>query len=410
MVNMKHLGVHQGDCREVMKAWPDGIIDCVVTSPPYFGLRDYGTGRWEGGANDCAHSPANTPAMRGKQSSTIMGGKTTTGHAKEGFKAVCKCGARRIDSQIGLEESPQAFVEEMVALFREIRRVLKDDGTVWLNLGDSYAQTGTGTQGKNGQRASRRHTQATLVKRTPDIKPKDLIGIPWRVALALQADGWYLRQDIIWHKPNPMPESVTDRCTKAHEYIFLLTKSAKYHFDQQAILEPISASTAKDARLTRDGYSTGRPERGFPGSASQGGGLLVRKAKGNSKTFRGGGAYTGNASFDNSSQKERESHGNVPNETGLRNKRSVWTVSTKSFKGAHFATFPIDLITPCVLAGCRKAGVVLDPFCGSGTTGVVAKNHGRKFIGIELNPKYVAMAKQRISRAEFQPDMFKELG
>ena len=244
--------------------------------------------------------------------------------------------------------------------FREVRRVLRPDGTLWVNVGDSYA-TNSGNQPPTNTRNSCGHT----AKRVPQgYKKKDLIGIPWQLAFALRADGWYLRQDIIWQKPNCMPESVSDRCTKSHEYIFLLSKSAHYYFNAAAISEPVTS------------------------------------AKGNARTFRGGGAYTGGRSHDNSAQVERESHGNSKNKTGRRNKRSVWSVSTNGFRGAHFATFPEKLIEPCILAGCPEGGVVLDPFAGSGTAGVVAKRMGRGFVGCEINPSYVEMAARRIEEVE----------
>ena len=264
-----------GDCIESMRGLPDQSVHTCVTSPPYFGLRDYGH-----------------------------------------------------DGQIGLEPTPDAFVAKLAEVFREVRRVLRDDGTLWLNLGDSY---GVG---------------------------KQMLGIPWRVAFALQADGWYLRQDIIWHKPNPMPESVIDRCTKAHEYIFLLSKSQRYYFDAEAIKEP-SAYFGKDAR---SGMGNIRYE---------------------GKRTEGDAAANGQQSFV------------TINET--RNKRSVWTVTTKPFKGAHFATFPPDLIEPCIKAGCPEGGTVLDPFGGSGTTGMVAQRHRRKFVLCELNPEYARMAEDRIA-------------
>lgn len=229
-----------------------------------------------------------------------------------------------------------------------------------MNVGDSYA-TKSGSQPPTNTRNSCGHT----AKRVPQgYKKKDLIGIPWQLALALRADGWYLRQDIIWQKPNCMPESVSDRCTKSHEYIFLLSKSERYYFDAAAISEPVTS------------------------------------VKGNARTFRGGGAYTGGRSHDNSAQVERESHGNSENKTGRRNKRSVWSVSTNGFRGAHFAVFPEKLIEPCILAGCPEGGVVLDPFAGSGTTGVVAKRMGRGFVGCEINPSYVEMAARRIAEVE----------
>jgi site-specific DNA-methyltransferase (adenine-specific) len=259
-----------------------------------------------------------------------------------------------VPAEIGLEPTPDEFVAALVEVFREVRRVLRDDGTVWLNLGDSYAQSGgAGAQGTTGQRASRTFTaNGTLRAKNQDgIKPKDLIGIPWRVAFALQADGWYLRQDIIWAKPNPMPESVRDRCTKSHEYIFLLSKSPRYYFDHGAIKEPVAASTVK--RL-----SSGAPPR-------MGGDKYGDDGRDEART-KSGEAYTG---LD-----------------GMRNKRDVWTVATRPYREAHFATFPPALIEPCVLAGCPEGG----------TTGLVAEQHGRHSVLCELNPEYAAMAAARI--------------
>jgi len=298
-----------GDCIEMMKTLPDQSVNCCVTSPPYFGLRDYGH-----------------------------------------------------DGQIGLEETPEAFVQKMVEVFREVNRVLRDDGTLWLNLGDSYAGSGKCRNGDGSPNVDPLSKQATsagtiigkLIKsHTPDCKPKDLIGIPWRVAFALQADGWYLRQDIIWHKPNPMPESVTDRCTKAHEYIFLLSKSARYFYDAPSIEE--------DAKWERWGNQT------------------------ENKKHIGTARHLGGKTFAELPIRDK------------KNKRSVWSVPTKSYSGAHFATFPPNLIRPCILAGCPTGGTVLDPFGGSGTTGQVAMEEGRKSILCELNPEYVHLMNQRLN-------------
>lgn len=361
----------QGDVIEALRSLPKGFIHTCVTSPPYWGLRDYG-----------------------------------------------------VPGQIGLEPTPEEYVEKMVEVFREVRRVLRDDGTLWLNLGDSYASKPCGGIGHN---AKVRNTKKAIQKSAgvpAGLKPKDLVGIPWRVAFALQADGWYLRSDIIWHKPNAMPESVKDRPTKAHEYIFLLSKSPKYYYDADAIRE------AHTDKTRHKGDWKNRPNNG------EGfGGLNV----------------TGD-------------YGRMGNHPKGRNKRTVWTVSTKPFKGAHFAVFPPDLIEPCILAGapekacphcgapwrreverepqfktrldaigrrtgkaldsdyrgigCYRAkfkgwkptcqcenndgserGIVLDPFFGSGTTGVVAEKHGRQWIGIELNPDYIEIAKKRLNAA-----------
>lgn len=298
-----------GDALEKLRELPPESVHACVTSPPYYNLRDYG-----------------------------------------------------IDGQIGREQTPEEYVAKLVDVFREVRRVIRQDGTAWVNIGDSYA-TRSGPQPPTNTRNSCGHTE----KRTPSgYKYKDLIGIPWLLAFALRADGWYLRQDIIWNKSNCMPESVRDRCTKSHEYIFLLSKSERYYFDLQAIKEPAGA-------------------------------------KGNARTFRGGGAYTGGQSFNNSAEVDRESHGNTKNEAGTRNKRDVWTVSTTGFRGAHFAVFPEKLIEPCILAGCPAGGTVLDPFTGSGTTGVVAKRLGRIFVGCEINPVYYEMATRRISETKMPP-------
>ena len=299
----------QGDCIEQMRALGDQSIHCVVTSPPYFGLRDYD-----------------------------------------------------MEGQIGLEDTPDAYVARLVGVFREVRRVLRDDGTLWLNLGDSYASTGGHTaQGAGSQRVGRSNAgvqnDGKGFSGGGGIKAKDLMGIPWRVAFALQADGWYLRQDIIWHKPNPMPESVKDRCTKAHEYIFLLSKSPRYWWDAEAMKEPA--------------IHKGR----------------VVKAS-------GAGSKNANAGFGSDTKKGFTKHDTLVGET--RNRRSVWTVTTKPYKGAHFATFPPDLIEPCVLSGCPVGGIVLDPFGGSGTTAGVALKHGRNAVICELNPKYTAFAPARV--------------
>jgi len=299
-----------GDCRSILSGLPDQSIHCCVTSPPYFGLRDYG-------------------------------------HA----------------GQIGLEQTPDAYVAELVAVFREVRRVLRDDGTLWLNLGDSYNAAGrTGHGSRDGfKQATNRASASGFDNCRPSVsqlKEKDLIGIPWRVAFALQADGWYLRQDIIWAKPNPMPESVTDRCTKAHEYIFLLSKSARYYYDAAAIAEPFA-----DERMGASGVKFGVPEQ-YADDAGRGGDQGLSKFNGTDRTGR--------------------------------NRRSVWTVATQPFKEAHFATFPPALIEPCILAGCPEGGTILDPFGGAGTTGLVADRLNRNAILIELNPEYATMAHARI--------------
>ena len=346
-----------GDVIEKLKEIPDQHINTCVTSPPYWGLRDYGTAEWKGGDSDCDHIKGTLQS----QKSTLHPGsnnkndkRTTTGMP---YSDICgKCGAIRQDNQIGLEKTPELYVDKMVKVFREVRRVLRDDGTLWLNLGDSYAANqgdGFDTNKDGGER--KRLSASPKVK--SGLPPKNLVGIPWRVAFALQADGWYLRQDIIWHKPNPMPESVKDRCTKAHEYIFLLSKSQKYYYDHEAIKEPADTPVNSKSKC----------------------GFGSLEGKNNTIEY----------SHSNKTGKRWE-------KTDTRNKRSVWTVSTKPFSGAHFATFPPNLIEPCILAGCPKDGIVLDPFFGAGTTGIVSLKNGRNYIGIELNSEYAEMAENRI--------------
>ena len=268
-----------------------------------------------------------------------------------------------VPAELGLEPTPDAYVANMVAVFREVKRVMRDDGTLWLNLGDSYFSDTKGSGGKcvlagaGKAMTEARYHQPRKYERS-GLKPKDLIGIPWRVAFALQADGWWLRQDIIWHKPSPMPESVTDRCTKAHEYIFLMSKSARYYFDAKAIAEEaVKSDFTSRYRKPQDGLKTVNPNRN-DGSTKATGGFPSDD-------------YTN------------------------RNRRSVWTIATSPYKGAHFATFPQDLVKPCILAGCPVGGTVLDPFGGSGTTALVANMLGRKAVLCELNPKYVELMHER---------------
>ena len=332
-----------GDCIEGLRTLPDASVHCCVTSPPYWGLRDYGH-----------------------------------------------------DGQIGLEATPEAYVARMVEVFREVRRVLRDDGTLWLNLGDSYCSQGgerkygssDGATGR-GEAVGKRLTNVSGFcdgtwdwiesnptgdwatdewlaelrnQRTTSLKPKDLVGIPWRVAFALQADGWWLRQDIIWYKPNPMPESVRDRCTKAHEYVFLLTKSERYFYDAEAVSEAATCDRVRGPASHPDTVST----------------------NGNDGLSR------------------RDSN-------GTRNRRSVWTVTTKPYRGAHFAVMPPDLVKPCIEAGCPEGGAVIDPFAGSGTTLAVAAELGRNAIGCELNPDYIELAERRILDARQSVALFEAM-
>lgn len=322
-----------GEARSALSKIESGSVRCCVTSPPYYRLRDYGS-----------------------------------------------------EGQIGLEHTPEQYIQKLVKVFQEVRRVLSDDGTLWVNIGDSYAGSGKGSAAYPDQLSEKQRSNAgmcgakkVLQCDTSSYKRKELIGIPWMLAFALRADGWYLRQDIIWAKPNPMPESVKDRCTKSHEYIFLLTKSPRYYFDAEAIKEP---AVGFDVSLPAGSKGTMYPNS--------------RRRKGNARTFRGGGVYTNNQSFFNSREVEKGSTGNVPNLTGKRNKRDVWTVATRGYKGAHFATFPEQLITPCILAGTEAGDTVLDPFSGAGTTGIAALRNGRSYIGIEINPSYTELQEQRI--------------
>ena len=349
-----------GDCITGMRTLDDQCINTVVTSPPYFGLRDYGTATWEGGDTSCDHVHSYN-----KQTGVL------SNHDQDGWKKlyqdICgKCGASRIDQQIGQEQSPEEYVDRLVDVFREVKRILRDDGTLWINLGDSYA--GNNSQASNNGRAGYGTPRERIVNRTGQgLKPKDLIGIPWRVAFALQSDGWYLRQDIIWHKPNPMPESVTDRCTKAHEYIFLMSKNEHYYYDSEAIREESKWGSWNSADVFKKNTKWGR-----------------------SSDQKTSGQY-------NSSHPDKEQTG--------RNKRSVWTVNTKPYAEAHFAVYPTKLIEPCILAGCPVGGTVFDPFTGSGTTGFVSLSHNRNFIGTELNPEYIKIAEHRLSAIQHRMEL-----
>lgn len=434
-----HHRIIIGDCMEGMAGLPDGSVHCCITSPPYWGLRDYGTAEWDGGDPECDHD------QRRRERDPESKSASNAGASRDGVAGSdhCrKCGARRIDQQLGLEATPDEYVAKMVAVFREVRRVLRDDGTLWLNLGDSYSSGGRdsyGTFSPDSKQASHAAIKSSpRPGNPPGLKPKDLCGIPWRVAFALQADGWYLRQDIIWAKPNPMPESVTDRCTKAHEYVFLLTKSARYYYDAEAIKEPHATPLHAPGNLPRN---------------------------------TGGGQDFGDG---------RESA--IWGSPNGRNRRSVWTVPTAPYSEAHFATYPPKLIEPMILSGtsakgcCAACGApwervvergelvadadgykprgnkrgdafvknamapagatkghpnfhyertttgwqptctcnaaiipatVFDPFGGSGTTAAVALQHGRNAILCELNPEYAAMAERRIGMAT-RPDTYRD--
>jgi DNA modification methylase len=350
-----------GDCRETMRKWASQGVKAqtCITSPPYYGLRDYGTAKWDGGDPDCEHSISMPTKWNDPKRGTVL--RPEVGH-RGGSSSNCHlCGAKRIDEQIGLEDTPDEYIKNMVEVFRCVWDVLEDDGTLWVNIGDSYCNSnGFARASPEYQREGRNNMPANDRKldklHATGLKTKDLIGIPWMLAFALRADGWYLRQDIVWSKPNPMPESVQDRCTKAHEYIFLLSKSHKYHFDHVAIKEPMK----------------GEPE------------ARDKNAEGYQADYSKG---------DRFSKGER-----VFGADGMANKRSVWTVNTKPYSGAHFAVFPTELIEPCILAGAPLGGIVLDPFMGSGTTAQVAQNLGRQYIGCELNPDYGKLQKKRTAQ------------
>ena len=364
-----------GNALILLKQMPDAIIDCCVTSPPYWGLRDYGH-----------------------------------------------------EEQIGMEETPDKFVQSLVEVFAEVKRVLKPEGTLWLNLGDTYSAHKDCKSVSDSLRKGGRSEEANVIEKgksssrnsqmlkSVGLKNKDLIGVPWAVAFALRSNGWWLRQDIIWHKPNPMPESVTDRCTKSHEYIFLLSKSAKYYFDLEAIQEE---ATGYDGR--KDTFFKGSTKY-LNGFAPEGTSEQTLAKKGHERWKKRGhkekDGETGLSEHhrnDIFTKRKNDGTNHGGNGTGfqdhsgysnlenpyIRNKRSVWTVNTKPYADAHFATFPEDLIMDCIKAGCPKRGLVLDPFMGAGTTALVSRKLGRNYVGIELNEKYIKIANDRL---------YKELG
>jgi site-specific DNA-methyltransferase (cytosine-N4-specific) len=349
--------VHLGDARHVLAELPAESVQCVVTSPPYYGLRDYGTGTWDGGADDCDHIAAPHSSMRPERSratSSTFHGSMSTNHSTAAgtpYRDVCgKCGAARVDRQIGLEPSPAEYVETMRAVFAEARRVLAKDGTLWLNIGDSYSSA------KSGEQSGTTDNPLVTMKRAAVtmLPAKNLLGIPWRVAFALQNDGWTLRNDIIWAKPNAMPESVTDRLSTRYEHVFLFSKSRRYWFDLDAVREPHVVSD--EDRGIRNGRNQFRGQH----------------------AMRPGGPNAGR------------------NAIGGRNPGDVWTIPTSPFPGAHFATMPPELVKRCIATGCPLGGTVLDPFAGSGTTLMVARRMLRRSVGIELNAAYVPLIWERI--------------
>ena len=470
-----------GDSLSILRTLPDESVQTCVTSPPYWSLRDYGVTpqAWGGdtghrhvwGAQVVKHATNHTDKRRWAHG-TNGRGEEQPAEKRPGWKRqfvgqgnFCKCGAWR--GALGLEPTPELFVAHLVEVFREVKRVLKADGTAWINLGDSYA-TGAGKANVPGGGYRGAHDPDPKLgkwagpycqpNRMPidGLKPKDLVGMPWRVAFALQSDGWYLRSDIIWHKANPMPESVTDRPTKAHEYLFLLTKSARYFYDAAAIKEPTSpdtharysrgrskthkyadggpghqtiAATFEHMRVGREGKNSRMHVDRDPAHLKYGSGNKVRKVadgsdgrlatnlgrnvpwtddgQGRNKRDvwteeawkRGPGVNPKCAEPGRGIKQNSSFCAVVKDVVDSRNKRTVWKVASSPFKGAHFATFPAKLIEPCILAGSQVGDVVLDPFSGAGTTGLVAQEHGREYLGIELNPEYVAMAEARLAKA-----------
>jgi DNA modification methylase len=439
--------IYQGDALAVLAGLPSESVHCCVTSPPYWGLRDYGTATWEGGDAECAHeNTAGTKTFGNPKFNQSRPSREATQTADHYYREECgKCGAKRIDSQLGLEATPEEYITRMVAVFHEVKRVLRADGTCWVNMGDSYHN---GDKGGWNTKDSLREESPGIKWGAPHrmpqkgLKPKDLCGIPWMLAFALRADGWYLRSDIIWAKPNPMPESVTDRPTKSHEYLFLLSKSQSYYYDAEAIKEPASIGSVE--RWSGSGEGS-------------------KRKPGDKDLLRGENMAKPDTPF---------SQNNDFLENG-RNKRTVWTVATQPTPDAHFATFPEELIKPCILAGtsekgcCSRCGApwerqvepseacaknlgkgyhdhkfdgiqyglrqsgggpksisaeyvttgwqptctcaatvtrctVLDPFFGSGTTGLVARMNGCKTIGIELNPAYIKIAAHRLRQEVFE--------
>lgn len=390
--------VHFGDCVETMNAMPECFVHTCVTSPPYYGLRDYGSGKWEGGDAQHVHTAGNgrttgrndVDRMYGPNGKAAPGRRDTpsiadhrdiaqlAARAAVAAGSVCECGATYVDRQIGLEQTPDEYIGRMVDVFRAVRRILRDDGTIWVNIGDSYAGNSVGYAGDDmpsnaagsisGMRNRNGIVNTPSGRRLfPGIKNKDLIGIPWMLAFALRNDGWYLRSDIIWSKPNPMPESIKDRPTKAHEYIFLLSKTEHYYFDNVAIAEP----AINAGHLTK-----------------MGGGTKMSRAYAMGRTPSG-----------------NERPDAPPVLIGpTKNKRSVWTVNAKPYSGAHFATYPEELIEDCILAGSPIGGVVLDPFMGSGTTAAVAARMQRRWVGCELNASYDHLQRERTGRVWVEPE------
>lgn len=367
--------VFNEECLQGLKNLPDNSVDCCVTSPPYYALRDYMTGHWEGGDPNCPH-----------YRTSKISDSTATGHkgmSDKGqpvgdaiYKHTCPlCGAVRVDEQIGLEETPEQYIEKLTAVFEEVRRVLKPAGTLWLNIGDTYngSKKGNTETVKNKRVAENSEFDKKI---WGGAKQKDLIGIPWMLAFSLRSAGWYLRQDIIWAKGNPMPEPAKDRCVKSHEYIFLMSKSQKYYFDYEAIQEKAIGSDKTRVFGANNQNGTMRNDIGRV--------FTPKKSK--------------NVQYDGQKPNTmhlRREQGLPDEEYSVRNKRDVWSVNVHPDSVAHFATYPEELITPCILAGCPSGGIVLDPFMGSGTTARVARKLNRHFVVFELNPEYCKIIERK---------------
>lgn len=391
------VSFYLGESLEVLRQLPDESVNCCITSPPYFGLRSYGIppSIW-GGNLDCKHEWEDAswvPTRWGAHDDETPGDKQTTNAGSLGHRGQAQqcsscilCGAWL--GCLGMERTPKEFVAHIVELFTQVNRVLRSDGTLWLNLGDSFANDGKWGGKTGGKHANGLHGDTIgRARRDTGLRPKDLIGIPWRCAFALQEAGWWLRSEIIWSKPNAFPESVSDRPTKSHEHIFLLTKAQKYFYDADAIKEPASQDT--HARYQRGRSDTHKWADGGPGNQSIAKSFEhMRKNGVHPKAAEPGSGIRSNTSFSAA----------VKDVVEFRNKRSVWEVPSHPFPEAHFATFPPALIRPAVLAGCPLGGTILDPFSGAGTTAMVAKQNGRKCIGIELNEDYLKMSIRRVSQ------------
>ena len=400
-----------GDVREQLAVLPDASVQCVVTSPPYWGLRDYGTARWEGGDEACDHTRGNPRqdhshgaylGTRGNQGATAAASSPQTG-------PVCRrCGARRIDKQIGVDASPADYVRALVGVFSEVWRVLRPDGTLWLNLGDSYQNAKGQSGGTDPKQSARRHGLRPQDVSVPGLKPKDLVGIPWMVAFALRDAGWYLRRDIIWAKGLSFlpafsgavkPEAATDRPTTSHEYVFLFSKQRRYFSNFGAIKEQASLAMGQQVAQGYNGTATKDYAAGGAQDPSSVKARIIANRRKRSAHPRGDGVNAKAKISAIGSRQNPSFSAAVRDLVDERNVRSVWVIPIQQYPDAHFATFPELLPEKCIKAGSRLGDIVLDPFCGSGTTGQVAIQLGRSFVGIELNPTYAELARKRIGGA-----------